>query len=168
MGAIDRLKQSPLYQSLFGNGRDAILGASSATGGLRGGNINTKLGDFGRDTLAQVIQQQLQNLGGIQGRGQQAATALSGASVGDVSPLTGTINNIGDATAGGILNRQAVTNANNSSTDNILGSVLGTPGSGGGLDALLKLIGGGGGSDVVGSGGISGSDLLSLVGGVEF
>ena len=146
--AIDALKASPLYQSLFGNGRDAILGASSATGGLRGGNVNAALGDFGRDTLAQVIQQQLANLGGIQAQGQSAASSLAGFGSTSANAIGSQISDIGSAQAGGILNRQAVANANDSSTDNILGSIFnsvgglfGGGGSGGTAGAVAEMSG---------------------------
>lgn len=72
-GAIDKLKASPLYQSLFSNGENTLLANASATGGLRGGNTNRGLADFGRDTLSAVIQNQLQNLTGVAAAGQNAA-----------------------------------------------------------------------------------------------
>lgn len=74
--AIDALKASPLYTSLYRNGEDALLSAASATGGLRGGNTQGALYNLGADTLAQVIQQQLSNLGGVANMGQGAAGSL--------------------------------------------------------------------------------------------
>lgn len=63
-GAIDALKASPLYQSIFNNGQEAVLQNASATGGLRGGNTQHSLFNLGTDTLAKVIQQQIANLFG--------------------------------------------------------------------------------------------------------
>jgi hypothetical protein len=70
--ALDALKASPLFQQLFGAGQDAVLSSASATGGLRGGNAQRSLYDAGEDTFAQVIQQQLSNLGGLTGAGLTA------------------------------------------------------------------------------------------------
>jgi hypothetical protein len=73
--AIQSLMASPYYQSLYRNGLTATLQNASATGGLRGGNTQTGLANFGADTLAQTIQQQLGNLGSLAGLGYNAATA---------------------------------------------------------------------------------------------
>lgn len=75
--AIDALKASPLYQSLFNNGQEALLQNASATGGIRGGNTERGLADFGADTLAQTIQQQLASLGGLAGMGMGATNAVA-------------------------------------------------------------------------------------------
>lgn len=74
--AIDALKASPAFTSLFNTGQDAILANAAATGGLRGGNTQNSLARFGSDTLAQVIQNQLAGLGGLSGMGQGAASNL--------------------------------------------------------------------------------------------
>lgn len=75
--AIDALKASPFYQSLFRNGEEALLQNASATGGIRGGNTERGLADFGADTLMQTIQQQLANLGGLAGIGMGATNATA-------------------------------------------------------------------------------------------
>ncbi len=75
-GAIDALKASPLYSSLYRNGEQAILANGAATGGLRGGNMQRSLADFGADTLSTVIQNQLANLGGIANMGMGSAGQL--------------------------------------------------------------------------------------------
>lgn len=144
-GAIEALKDSPLYQSLFGNGRDAILAAGSATGGLRGGNINGSLANFGRDTLAQVIQQQLANLGGIQSAGQSAAGMLGGFGANSATQRAGLTTDAGNVAAGSILGRQAVQNNTISSLTGILSNAI--SGGAGGIDiaSLLKKLSGGGG-----------------------
>lgn len=75
-GAIDALKASPLYQSLYRNGEEAILSNAAATGGLRGGNTQSSLYNLGVDTLSSVIQNQLANLGGIANMGMGSAGQL--------------------------------------------------------------------------------------------
>lgn len=74
--AIDGLKASPLYTSLYRNGENAILSNAAATGGLRGGNTQNSLANFGADTLSTVIQNQLANLGGIANMGMGSAGQL--------------------------------------------------------------------------------------------
>ena len=73
---IDALRASPLYQSLYRNGEEALLQNASATGGLRGGNTERGLADFGSDTLSQVIQQKLAEYAGLVGIGQNASGAV--------------------------------------------------------------------------------------------
>ena len=57
--AIEALRNSPYFKSLYGQGQEAVLQNASATGGLRGGNTEHSLYDLGEQTLAQTIQQQL-------------------------------------------------------------------------------------------------------------
>jgi hypothetical protein len=75
--AIDALKNSPFFQSLFRTGEETVLQNASATGGLRGGNTERSLADFGADTLAATIQQQLASLGGLAGMGMGATNAVA-------------------------------------------------------------------------------------------
>lgn len=74
--AIAALRGSPLFQSLYDTGEEAILANAAATGGLRGGNTQRSLADFGRDTLAGVIENYFSKLGGISGQGLQTGTAI--------------------------------------------------------------------------------------------
>ncbi|WP_010162593.1 hypothetical protein [Sphingomonas sp. PAMC 26617] len=78
--AIDALKASPGFQSLFNQGADTILQNGAATGGLRGGNMQSSLANFGANTLATTIQQQLANLGGLVSTGAGATGQMAGAS----------------------------------------------------------------------------------------
>lgn len=76
--AIDQLKNSPLYTSLYNNGLESLLQNASATGGLRGGNTERSLAGFGADTLSSVISDQLSRLGGLAGLGLGATEAGAG------------------------------------------------------------------------------------------
>lgn len=133
--SIDALRASPLYQSLFANGQNTLLANASATGGLRGGDMQRGLADFGRDSLAQVIQQQLGNLGGL---GQQGLAATGG-----IASLRNNNNAINAQLlyGQGANNAYGVTqaNANNLAGNNAIGSALG------GIDigSLLSGLGGG-------------------------
>ncbi len=75
---IASLRESPLYQSLYRNGEEAVLANASATGGLRGGNTQRSLADFGEDTLSRAIANQIANFGGLVGIGTNAAGAVGG------------------------------------------------------------------------------------------
>jgi hypothetical protein len=124
---LDSLKNSPLFQSIFGTGQSAILANASATGGLRGGNVQDALSRFGGDTFAQTIQSQLANLGGLSTQGLSAVGTGAGYGSNAVNNIAGLGENLsagntagltnqgnlalqgGQTRAGGILGRNAVT-----------------------------------------------------------
>ena len=56
--AIAALEQGPAFQALTQQGENAILQQASATGGLRGGNIQAALAQFRPQLLSQLIEQQ--------------------------------------------------------------------------------------------------------------
>jgi hypothetical protein len=101
--AIAALKDSPLFQSLFNTGQEAILQNGSATGGLRGGNIQSSLANFGSKTLADVIQQQLANLGGISSGGSNTALNLGQLGAASAANVANLRTGQGQAKAGGII-----------------------------------------------------------------
>lgn len=102
-GAINQLKASPLYQSLFANGQDAVLQNASATGGLRGGNTQSSLANFGRDTLASVIENQLNQLSGVSTAGQNAAAQTGSLGQNSSTAISQLLANTGSANASGTL-----------------------------------------------------------------
>lgn len=77
--AISQLEQSPLFQAQVRQGEEALLQRASATGGLRGGNIQAALAQFRPQMLQQQIANQYANLGGMTELGQRSAV-LQGAS----------------------------------------------------------------------------------------
>jgi len=101
LAAIDALKGSPMYQSLYNNGQEAILQNASATGGLRGGNTQHALADFGRDTLSSVISDQLARLGGLAGIGQGATGSVAGLGANSANQIGGFLQASGNAAASG-------------------------------------------------------------------
>lgn len=109
---IEALRASPLYQSLYDNGEEALLQTASATGGLRGGNTQRGLADFGRDTLSQVIEQQLSRYAGLAGIGQGAAGSVGAFGADAVASMNASRNAGAGAKAGGILTRAGI-NARN-------------------------------------------------------
>ena len=101
--AITGLQQSPLYQSLYRNGLEANLQNASATGGLRGGNEARSLADFGSDTLASVIQNQIGNLGGLAGLGENATNATSAFGANSANNISALLQASGNAQANGAI-----------------------------------------------------------------
>jgi hypothetical protein len=135
--AIQGLKSSPLFQSLYNTGEDALLANASATGGLRGGNTQRGLADFGSDTLARVIQQQLANLGGLRGGGQATGTAIGQLSGNNAAQISALLNQQGSAKAGGILTNAAINAQNTNNLFSSLGSFLGQ-GGGSGIGSIFN------------------------------
>lgn len=143
--AIDALKASPFYQSLFRTGEENVLQTASATGGLRGGNTQLGLADFGADTLMKTIQQQLASLGGIAGMGEGATTSVAGFGAGTADAITKLLGSIGGANASGALAKGGINagmwNSAGGFLDNAVSAFL--PGGGGGAGALKSIFGGG-------------------------
>lgn len=112
--AIDAIQRSPQFTSLQQQGENRILANASATGGLRGGNVQGALGQFSPQLLSQLIDQQYTRLGGLTTTGANAAAGVGTAT----ANLQG---QIGSAQAGQAL-------ANGSALTNVLGSGLGALG----------------------------------------
>jgi hypothetical protein len=126
--AITGLQNSPLFQSEYRQGTEAILQNASATGGLRGGNTQHSLANFGSDLLAQVIQQQMGNLGGISGAGANTGAQLGGFGANAANAIAGLFGNIGQAKAGGILGKAAGYTQVAQGVGELLSSIAGMPG----------------------------------------
>lgn len=101
--AIAALKASPGFTSLYDAGADTILQNSAATGGLRGGNTNMSLAGFGSNLLATVIQNQLQNLGGLVNVGAGTAGQLGALGQNNASAISELLTKQGTAKANGIV-----------------------------------------------------------------
>lgn len=127
-GAINRLMEEPLYGSLVRNGENALLQNASATGGLRGGNTQGALANFRADTLAQVIQQQLANLGGLASGGQGAAGSLGTLGANAATNIGNSMTQQGQALAGAALAKGGITagqyKAGGEALDGILSSIF--------------------------------------------
>lgn len=101
--AIAAQQRSPLYESLFRNGQNTLLANASATGGIRGGNTEAALANFGRDTLAQVIEAQLARLGGVSAQGQNAAAQVGTFGANAANSIGSALGDAGAAKAGAAL-----------------------------------------------------------------
>lgn len=99
--AISGIQSSPQFQALQQQGENSILANASATGGLRGGNVQAALAQFSPQLLAQLIQQQYSNLGGITQLGQNSAVGTGTAGLNTGSNIAQLLQQQGAATAGG-------------------------------------------------------------------
>lgn len=112
--AIDALRSSPAFTSMQTLGENRILQNASATGGLRGGNVQGALGQFSPAILSQLIEQQYGRLGGMVTTGANAAAGVGTAQANAQTQ-------IGSAQAGQAL-------ANGSALGNIVNSGFGALG----------------------------------------
>lgn len=75
---IAEIESDPLYQAQVRQGEEALLQQASATGGLRGGNIQAALAQFRPQMLSQEIERQYGRLGGLAGFGYGVTSELAG------------------------------------------------------------------------------------------
>jgi hypothetical protein len=123
--AISQLEQSPMFQALARQGEEGILQNASATGGLRGGNVQGALGQFRPALLNQQIQQQLSTLGGIAGLGQNAAAGVGNADIQTGQSIGALMRDTGQARGYGALGSGMALGQGVASLGNILGGALG-------------------------------------------
>lgn len=152
MTALEQLRESPFFKSIFRTGEEAVLQNAAATGGLRGGNTQRSLADFGADAFSRTIQQQLQNLGGIAGIGSGMAGNLGNLGAANAQNIGNMMVGQGNARAGSILGQQNVNNALTSQLSGLfaqfmpgLGNIFGSIFGGGGSKPGVTAGGGGGG-----------------------
>lgn len=98
--AIQALEKTPAFKALMRQGEGAILSNASATGGLRGGNVQGALAQFRPNLLAQMIQSQFQNLGGLAQMGQASAAGQAVAGQNTANAVSSALGDIGAANAG--------------------------------------------------------------------
>ena len=108
--AITALESSPQMAALTKQGETAILQNASATGGLRGGNVQGALATFRPQMLSALIEQQYGRLGGLTSIGQNAAAGTGNAGMATGNNVTQLLGQIGASQAGGAL-AQGATNA---------------------------------------------------------
>jgi hypothetical protein len=106
--AITGLEQSPQYLEMVRQGENALLQNASATGGLRGGNVQSALAQYRPQILSDLINQQYDRLGGLTKMGQASAgnQAMMGQSM--ASNIGNLLGQQGSALAGGQLAQGSV------------------------------------------------------------
>lgn len=107
--AIAALEGSPQMAALTQQGETAILQNASATGGLRGGNVQGALATFRPQMLSALIEQQYGRLGGLTSIGQNAAAGTGNAGMATGNNVTQLLGQIGASQAGGALAQGATT-----------------------------------------------------------
>lgn len=101
--AIAQLQAGPTFQALQQQGENALLQQASATGGLRGGNVQAALAQFRPQLLSQLIEQQYGQLGGLAKYGQASAAGTGAAAQETGGNIAQLLAAQGAATAGGQL-----------------------------------------------------------------
>ena len=139
--AMQGLRESPLYQSLYRNGEEATLANASATGGLRGGDTQHALYSLGEDTYARTVQDQLDRLAATAGIGIGATNSLSTLGANTAGAIGQGYTAQGDNSAQAILTRAGI----NAQMWNNAGSFLDKTarsampgGGGGGMLGIIK------------------------------
>lgn len=101
--AITALQESPQFQTLAQQGENAILQNASATGGLRGGNVQGALAQYRPQLLSQLIEQQYGRLGGLSQLGQASAAGVGSAGITTGQGISNLLQQQGAAEAGAAL-----------------------------------------------------------------
>lgn len=99
--AIERIRGGETFKALSQQGEEAMLQRASATGGLRGGNIQGALAQFRPALLSSLIEQQYGRLGGMTELGQQSAAGVGTAGMQTGQRISGLLGEQGAAIAGG-------------------------------------------------------------------
>jgi len=101
--AIAGIESSQQFQSMMEQGENAILQNASATGGLRGGNVQATLAQFRPQLLSQLIESQFSKLGNISGLGQASAAGQAAAAQQTGANIGNALTQQGQAAAGAAL-----------------------------------------------------------------
>jgi hypothetical protein len=141
--AIEGLEQMPGYQAQLGAGQRAIMQNASATGGLRGGNAQQGLAEFGSGLFGQYYQNQLNQLGQLQQQGVNTNTNLANIRAGNAANISNQYNMMGQAQGQGILAQGAARQQGMSNIGSLVGGGLGAVfGGGAGGASIGSSIGG--------------------------
>jgi hypothetical protein len=103
--AIQAIETGEIFQARARQGEEALLQAASATGGLRGGNIQGALAQFRPAMLQSEIDAQYARLGGLTSLGQQSAAGVGSAGLQTGRVISGLESDIGAARSGADLAR---------------------------------------------------------------
>jgi len=99
--AIERISGGETFKALTAQGEEALLQKASATGGLRGGNIQAALSQFRPSILNALIEQQYGRLGGLTESGRLSSAGQGASGMTSASNISNLFANQAAATAGG-------------------------------------------------------------------
>ena len=108
--ALEGISTSPGFQETVRQGEEAMLARAAATGGLRGGNIQSALAQFRPQMLQQAIEQTYGRLGGLAGTGLNITGELVGGGRG-AAAQTGQFGASTAANVGNLLAQQGAAQA---------------------------------------------------------
>ena len=108
--AIERISGGERFKALAEQGEGALLSRASATGGLRGGNIQAALGQFRPALLSNLIEKQYGQLGELATLGQSSAAGVGTAGMNTGARIAGLLGEQGAAQAGGIMGQSQAYN----------------------------------------------------------
>jgi hypothetical protein len=147
MRYVQGIERSPMFQQLARQGERAMLQRASATGGVRGGNIQGALAQFRPSLLNQFLDERYARLGGLAQGGLQAGTSLGSGILGSSNQLMASLGGTGSAIAELIAGRGAAQAGGTLAQGQAWGDALGAFGFGlGGLFGGSKKAGTSGGS----------------------
>lgn len=106
--AISALENSPMMQSMIQQGENSMLQNAAATGGLRGGNLQSAMANFRPQLLTQMIQNQYANLGGLSQLGQASAATQAAQGMVSGQNIANLLGQGGAAQAGATMGRAGV------------------------------------------------------------
>jgi hypothetical protein len=99
--AIERISGGERFKALAEQGEGALLQRASATGGLRGGNVQAALAQFRPQLLSNLIEEQYGRLGGLTSMGQRSAAGVGAAGTETGVNVANLLGQQGAAQAGG-------------------------------------------------------------------
>jgi hypothetical protein len=123
--AIERIRGGETFQALARQGEEAILQNASATGGLRGGNVQGALAQFRPALLSSLIDQQYSRLGGLTSLGQQSAAGVGTAGQAMGTNVTSLLGQQSAAQAAGAIGQAKAYGQTISGLSNIAGQYFG-------------------------------------------
>ncbi|WP_332605483.1 hypothetical protein [Acinetobacter sp. ESBL14] len=101
--AINGIQNSAEFQTYLNQGENSLRQNASATGGLRGGNMQGALAQFSPQLLNQMINQRYTNLGGLTALGQNSAAGVGNAGMQSANNIGNLLQQMGAAQAGNSL-----------------------------------------------------------------
>ena len=123
--AIERIRGGATFQALARQGEEALLQRASATGGLRGGNVQAALAQFRPALLSQLLEQQYSRLGGLTSLGQQSAAGVGTAGQAMGINVTNLLGQQGAAQAAGALGQAQAWGQTIGGLSNVAGQYFG-------------------------------------------
>lgn len=127
--AINGVKTSSQFDQLNAQGQNAILQNATATGGLRGGNVQGALAQFSPALLNQLINQKLQSYINMAGMGENAAAGVGNAGMSNAQQVSSLLQQSGAAAAGADLAGGKAIQTGISAITGALGNYVGNGGT---------------------------------------